>query len=168
MSDDTQLGPGAGLPKGFRLAQDAAGNAIDVFTPQERAERTKAAEAARVAGREADKGAESIFDDPKRDPDALDATLSALMLYPESIPGMETSEMRALRQREELVQSREAAKRRVAGDIEEGKVSPEASAYIRDMMKPDPTEEDEEDEMYRRQEAELERELEAEQGWDED
>jgi hypothetical protein len=43
------------------------------------------------------------------------------MLYPESIPGMETSEMRALRQREELVQSREAAKRRVAGEIEKAR-----------------------------------------------
>jgi hypothetical protein len=158
---DAQLGPGAGLPKGFRLASDEHGNAIDVFTPQERKAFKDAQEAARKADREADSGPEAIFDDPKRDPDALDATLSALMLYPETIPGMENTEMRKLRHREELVQSRENAKRRVAGDIEEGKVSPEASAYIREMMKPDPTAEDEQDAEYARQEAELEKELEA-------
>lgn len=168
MSDDVQLGPGAAPPKGWRVSCDESGRAFDPFTREERQAFKDAQEAARKADREADKGAESIFDDPPREPDALDATLSVLLLYPESIPGMENSEMRKLRQREELVQSREAAKRRVAGDIEEGMVSPKASAYITDMMKPDPTAEDEEDEEYRRQEAELEKELEAERGWDED
>jgi hypothetical protein len=169
MSDDAQLGPGAAPPKGWRISSDpVTGAAFDPFTREERKAFKDAQDAARKADREADKGAESIFDDPQREPDALDGITSSLLLEPRLVPGLETPQARKERQRAELTASREAAIKRIMAQVASQDISPEAAAYIREMMKPDPTAEDEEDAEFARQEAELERELEAEQGWEED
>jgi hypothetical protein len=169
MSDETQLGPGAPPPKGWRISSDpVTGAAFDPFTPEERKAFKDAQEAARKVDREADKGAESIFDDPQREPDALDGITSSLLLDPRLVPGLESPEARKERQRAELTASREAAIKRTRAQVGSQDISPEAAAYIDDMLKPDPTAEDLEDAEYARQEAELEAGLEAEQGWEED
>jgi hypothetical protein len=65
------------------------------------------------------------------------------------------------------VQSRENAKKRAAGDIEENLVETESSKYIADLIHI-PDEEEDEDDVYAKQEAALEAELEAERNWEED
>jgi hypothetical protein len=179
------LGYGDPPPKGFRVASDEHGNALDPFSGAERSKMRKAAEEAKQAEIEArqeakESGADTFTPTPLHgEPgDILDAAVLAVAAEPwrmhSSAPGgelnMDTPEARRQRERERLDEQQAKAREtiaRVSGEPDEdAEVGAEYQKWVREGLTPDPTAEDEEDAEYARIEKELEAELEAETGWE--
>jgi hypothetical protein len=181
----SNLGPGAAPPKGFRVASDVHGNALDPFSGVERSRMRKAAEEAKQAEieirREAkESGADTFTPTPLHgEPgDILDAAVLAVAAEPwrmhSDAPGgeliMDTPEAKRQRERQRLDEQQAKAREtiaRVSGEPDEdAQVEAEYQKWVRRGLTPDPTAEDLEDAEYARQEAELEAELQAETGWE--